>query len=226
MKGYGQFCPVAKGAEIFGERWTPLIVRELMCGSHRFNDLRRGNPLMSPSMLSQRLKTLEAAGVVERRPAADGSDAVEYYLTPAGEDLGPIVMQLGIWGQRWARAQLTPEDYDPALLMWDMRRRIDVQQFPTDRRTVLFFEFLDAPRKTRFWWLVVNDGEADLCLKNPGYEVDLHVRCKVETMCEIWMGNATVRRAVGSDDVQLHGASELKRSLERWLGYSVFAQTG
>jgi len=225
MKGYGQFCPVAKGAEIFGERWTPLIVRELMSGSHRFNELRRGNPLMSPSMLSQRLKTLESVGVIERRTAADGSDNVEYYLTPAGEDLGPIVMQLGVWGQRWARAQLTPEDYDPALLMWDMRRRIDIDQFPQGR-TVVFFEFLDAPRKTRFWWMVVSDGEADLCMKNPGHEVDLHVRSKIETMCQIWMGNDTVRRGAASGELQLHGSQELKRSLERWLGYSVFAQTG
>ncbi len=225
MKGYGQFCPVAKGAEIFGERWTPLVVRELMSGSHRFNELRRGNPLMSPSMLSQRLKTLEAAGVVERRPAADGSDNVEYHLTPAGEDLGPIVMQLGLWGQRWARSRLTPEDYDPALLMWDLRRRVDVGQFP-ERRTVVFFEFLDAPRKTRYWWLIVADGAADLCMKNPGHEIDLHVRSKVETLCEIWMGNSTVRRALASGDLQLHGEQSLERGFERWLGYSVFAQTG
>lgn len=222
MKGYGQFCPVAKATEVFGERWTPLIIRELMAGSRRFNELRRGNPLMSPSILSQRLKSLESAGVVEKRAAGGGSDNVEYHLTPAGEDLCPIIVQLGNWGMRWARSQLTAEDYDPALLMWDMRRRIDAAKFPPGR-TVLSFEFIDAPAKTRFWFLVVDRGEVDLCLKNPGHEIDLRVRTKISTMAEVWMGRQALKQQIRKGALELTGPTRLKRGLESWLGYSVFA---
>lgn len=222
MKGYGQFCPVAKAAEVFTERWTPLIVRELMCGSHRFNELRRGNPLMSPSMLSQRLKQLERAGVVERRAAADGSNATEYFLTPAGESLGPIVIQLGRWGMKYARSQLTPEDYDPALLMWDMKRRVDAGRFPA-RRSVVWFEFCDAAAKSRYWFLIVDGGEADICLKDPGHDVDLKVQSTCKIMADIWMGDMKPSRAMREGLLEVTGNAKLKRSMDSWLGYSVFA---
>ena len=224
MKGYGQFCPVAKAAEIFGERWTPLIVRELIAGSHRFNELRRGNPLMSPSILSQRLKSLEDAGIVERRTTGGGGarDSVEYHLTEAGRELGPIVMQLGHWGHKYARSQLTPDDFDPALLMWDLRRRLDASGFAPGR-TVVQVEFTDAPRKTRYWWLDVNDGEVDLCMKSPGHEVDLHLRCRVETLSHVWMGHQPVRQALASGELQVTGPSALIRAMDEWLGFSVFA---
>jgi DNA-binding HxlR family transcriptional regulator len=126
-KGYGQFCPVAKASEIFGERWTPLIMRELLCGSYRFNDLRRGVPLMSPSLLSQRLKTLERAGIVERRPDPENK-SYEYHLTQAGQELRPVIELLGVWGQRWARKRVEPGDLDPSLLMWDIHRRLHINK--------------------------------------------------------------------------------------------------
>ena len=148
MKGYSQFCPVAKGAEIFNERWTPLIIREMMCGSKRFNELKHGNPLMSPSLLSQRLKFLEQAGVVEKRQGK--GESAEYFLTQAGKDLGEVVVRLGLWGQKWARSRLTKDDYDPQLLMWDLRRRIDVSDFP-QRRVVISFMFQDMPSRNRSW---------------------------------------------------------------------------
>ena len=168
MKGYRQFCPVAKGAEVFNERWTPLIIREMMCGSKRFNDLKRGNPMMSPSLLSQRLKFLEQAGVVEKKTSK--GDTAEYFLTQSGKDLGDIVARLGLWGLKWARSRLTSDDYDPQLLMWDMRRRIDVSGFP-DRRVVINFMFQDMPSNKRAYWLVVDRGEVDLCIKYPGLQI-------------------------------------------------------
>ncbi|MGD8710033.1 MAG: helix-turn-helix domain-containing protein [Ectothiorhodospiraceae bacterium] len=222
MKGYGQFCPVAKAMEIFGERWTALIIRELVCGSARFNDLRRGNPLISPTLLSQRLKSLESAGVIERHVSGEPGEGIEYRLTEAGRELGPIIMQLGVWGQRWTRSQLTAEDYDPALLMWDVRRKIDASQFPAGR-TVVRFEFIDAPNKTRFWWLVVDSGEVDLCMKPPGYEIDLEIRTRVGTMVEIWMGRTTVQSQTAAGAFQVRGTSPLRKSIHRWLGYNDFA---
>src|SRR5690349_19745315 len=132
MTQYGQFCPVAKAAEVFAERWTPLVARELMCGSTTFNDLKRGVPLMSRTLLVTRLRELERAGVVERRPAT-GRSTHTYHLTPAGEELMPIVMGLGEWGQRWVRKKVTREDLDPTLFMWDLRRSLDVERVPDDR---------------------------------------------------------------------------------------------
>ena len=117
MRGYGQFCPVAKATELLGERWTPLIIRELMCDVQSFNSLRNGVPLMSPSLLSSRLKTLEAAGVVSRDKTDRG---VQYSLTSAGEEISPIIMQLGVWGQRWARSDPSKDDIDPGILMWEL----------------------------------------------------------------------------------------------------------
>ena len=116
MSTYGQFCPVAMASEVLTERWTPLVIRELLCGSTRFNDLRRGVPLMSPSLLSKRLKTLERVGVIERR-VGSGAQAVEYVLTPAGEELRPIIESMGVWGQRWARADVGARQMDASLLM-------------------------------------------------------------------------------------------------------------
>jgi DNA-binding HxlR family transcriptional regulator len=220
MKGYGQFCPVAKGAEVFTEKWTPLIIRELMCGSNRFNDLKRGNPLISPTILSQRLKSLEEDGVVEKIQAK-GRDGTEYYLTEAGRDLGQVVIRLGIWGSKWARSKLTKEDYDPELLMWDMRRRIDTSRFPREK-TVLGFMFLDMPSKKRSWWLMIENGDADLCLRDPGFEIDLLFKTTAKTMADIWMGYTPIRKEITNKTLSLTGNPDIKDSLDDWLGYSVF----
>jgi DNA-binding HxlR family transcriptional regulator len=220
MKGYGQFCPVAKASEVFVERWTPLIIRELMCGSHRFNELRRGNPLMSPSILSQRLKSLEQAGVVEKKNSSSG-EGVLYSLTSAGQDLGQIVVRLGMWGDKWARSQLKPDDYDPSLLMWDVRRRIITTAFPAGK-TVINFQFLDMPPKKRAWWLVVEDGDVDLCLKNPGFDIDLVFSTTSQVMVEIWNGYTTIKKETRARNLSLTGSKELKSTVDDWLGYSVF----
>ena len=179
MQGYGQFCPVAKATEILGERWTPLIIRELLVDPQSFNTLRKGVPLMSPSLLSSRLKTLEAAGIISRDKTGRG---VIYTLTDAGEELRPIVEQLGVWGQRWARSDMSKKDLDPSLLMWDMHRNIDTAYFGDDRK-VLRFEYVDYPVKMRLWWLIVTGTNVDICLKDPGHDVDLFIQTRRRHNC-------------------------------------------
>src|SRR5687767_10932777 len=164
MRSYGQFCPVAIAAETVTERWTPLVLRELLCGSTRFNDLRRGVPLMSPSLLSSRLRMLQRVGIVERREGENGT--VHYHLTPAGEELRPLIEALGAWGQRWARGDVRPEHLDASLLMWDVHRNVEQERLP-DQRVVVHFRLRGSnDGKSRFW-LVLGAGEADLCLRDP-----------------------------------------------------------
>src|SRR5262245_30964469 len=163
MKGYGQFCPVAKAAEIFAERWTPLVLRELLCGSHRFSDLHRGVPLMSRTLLAQRLAQLEDAGIVRSAARAKGRGR-EYFLTPSGEEFRPVIEGLGEWGQRWARRQVSAEDLDPGLLMWDIRRRVNIDRLP-DRRVVVRFDFravLRTLRRPTSFWLILEHRGVDV----------------------------------------------------------------
>ena len=155
MKGYGQFCPVAKGAEVFAERWVPLVLRELMCGSTRFNDLHRGVPLMSRTLLGRRLRRLEEVGAVDRRRGGQGW---EYHLTEAGREFAPIIERLGEWGQRWYRSHFRGDELDVGLLLWAMRRAVRPDAFPS-RRISVQFDFADLPAAQRHWWLVCEDGE-------------------------------------------------------------------
>ncbi|HEU5171610.1 MAG TPA: helix-turn-helix domain-containing protein [Gemmatimonadales bacterium] len=214
--GYGQFCPVARGAEVFAERWTPLVIRELLLGDYRFNDLRRGVPLMSPS--SRRLRDLERAGVVERVSAPSGRPV--YRLTPAGRDLGPVVERLGEWATRGTGSPAGPRDVDPALLMWDIRRRLGSRrpEFPAGR-TAIAFELRDAPRGRRYWWLVLEpDPEPpDLCLRDPGYPVDARVSTDLVTMARVWLGEIRAAAAIHTGRMELDAPPALRRTLGRWL---------
>ena len=219
MKGYGQFCPVAKATEVLGEKWTPLIIRELITDDQSFNDLRKGVPLMSPSLLSSRLKSLENCGVVERNKTDKG---VIYSLTEAGEELRPVIEQLGVWGQRWARSDMSKRDLDPTLLMWDAHRRIDTSYFPGER-SVLRFEFVDYPSKQRLWWLVIVDGEVDICLKDPGHEVTLYIQSTLKTMTQVWMGDLSVSKAKRDKLLNLKGNTVIKNSMSSWIGCSLLA---
>ncbi len=218
---YGQFCPVAMAAEVFCTRWTPLILRELLCGSRRFNDLRRGVPRMSPTLLSKRLKELALAGIVEGRKASDG--VLEYHLTPAGEDLRDVVMTLGFWGQHWVETQHSLQKLDPSLLMWDMRRHLDPVPLPPRRCTVLFF-YPEQPSARQRYWLIIDEGNVDICSTDPGFEIDLYVTCPLRSMTAIWMGIATVRAEVDADRLELDGDPDLASSMQRWLGLSPFAR--
>jgi DNA-binding HxlR family transcriptional regulator len=205
---------------VFNERWTPLIIREMMCGSKRFNELKHGNPMMSPSLLSQRLKFLEAAGVVEKK--IHKGESAEYFLTQSGKDLGEVVVRLGLWGLKWARSRLTREDYDPQLLMWDMRRRIDSSGFP-QRRVVISFMFEDMPSNRRAYWLIVDNGEVDLCVKFPGFDVDLAFVTTSKSMADVWMGYSTLKREIRKKNLTLRGGRDLKNSIDDWFSYSLFS---
>lgn len=195
-EGYGQFCTVARGAEALCERWTPLVVRELLCGSKRFNELHRGVPRMSTSLLAQRLRHLEEIGVVHR--TATGK-VWEYSLTEAGEELRPIIMALGHWGARWIGSRLRDSELDAGLLMWDVRRFARIEMFPP-RSVVIHFRFRDARSGEQEWWLVVEHGVADLCRDDPGRELTLVVDSSVRALTEVdgrphTQGGASVARA-------------------------------
>jgi DNA-binding HxlR family transcriptional regulator len=192
--GYKQFCPVAMAAELLCTRWTMVLLRELIAGSTRFNDLRRGVPKMSPTLLSLRLRELEAAGVIERRELKSEKGVFEYHMTDSGKDLRPVVEAMGFWGQKWVEARLSLKNLDPSLLMWDMRRNLNPSPLP-DRRTVIQFLYHGLPASKRSWWLVVEPhGDIDLCWSNPGFDVDLYVATDLRTMTAIWMGLTTVEK--------------------------------
>lgn len=221
LGSYGQFCPVAMAAETLCTRWTMVLVREMVAGSTRFNDLRRGVPRMSPSLLSQRLKELEAAGIVTRTPAVEEPGVQEYRLTEAGRDLEAVVKAFGLWGQKWIETQATLKNLDPSLLMWDMRRNLDPSPLPK-RRTVVNFRFPELAESRRDWWLVVDpSAEIDLCSSDPGYAVDLWVTTDLRTMTAIWMGLSRIEDV--RDRVQLDGDPAMARTMQRWLGLSPFS---
>ena len=221
--GYRQFCPLAMTAELLCTRWTMLVLRELMAGSTRFNDLRRGVPKMSPTLLSQRLKELEAAGVIKRHSGASEKSNFEYLLTPAGKDLRGIVEAMGFWGQRWIEttSSLKKQNLDVSLLMWDMRRNLKPAPLPK-KRTVINFLYPELPASKRSWWLVVeSDGDVDLCWADPGFEVDLYVSTDLRTMTAIWMGLTSVARE--KEKVLLTGDRAIASTMRDWLGLSPFA---
>jgi DNA-binding HxlR family transcriptional regulator len=222
MSGYGQFCPVAKASEVLAKRWTPLVIRELLCGSHRFNELQRGVPLMSRSLLAKRLRDLELAGVIERRPSGDGRGS-EYHLTEAGEELRPIIMGIGAWGQRWARSDLSRADLDPRLLMWDMQRNIDTDALPP-YRVVVRFRFTDAsPGLPRVTWLILDGDQVDVCYKDPGFEVDLVVAGRLRALIAVWMGDTSMSAVMRAGELQIEGTRRLADAFPTWLRRSIFA---
>lgn len=220
---YRQFCPVAMAAEILSKRWTLLVLRELIAGSTRFNDLRRGVPRMSPTLLSARLKELEAAGILRMLPDSAGPGLHEYNLTESGCDLAAVIEAVGIWGQRWIEADLSLDNLDPALLMWDMRRNLNTSPLP-DNRSVINFIYSDLPDSQKNWWLIVEPtGSVDLCYIDPGFEVDLFVTTDLRSMTAIWLGLSTVRKAVAEDRVNLDGDQAISSHMQQWLGLSHFA---
>jgi DNA-binding HxlR family transcriptional regulator len=219
--GYGQFCPLAKASEVFAERWTPLILREILMGSTRFSDIHRGVSLMSRSLLSKRLQELARAGVLDRVDSGNGYD--EYLLTVAGEELRPVIMQLGTWGKQWTRREFDAGDLDVGLLMWDMRRRVDSRKLP-DCRVVVHFQYRDAPVQRRRWWLVLKRDDIDLCLVDPGLEPDVVVKTDVRTMTGIWMGDISYGTALQRRDLEIEGPAELRTRFPSWLQLSTFAE--
>nr|WP_283938515.1 helix-turn-helix domain-containing protein [Sphingomonas alba] len=211
-------------AEILCTRWTVVLLRELVAGSTRFNDLRRGVPRMSPALLSQRLKELEAAGIVRRERSDSEPGILEYRLTPAGRELDKIVEGFGIWGQRRVKAELSLQNLDAQLLMWDLRRNLNPTPLPR-RRNVIQFIYPELPANRQSWWLIVDPTDGvDLCSIDPGFEVDLYVSVDLRTMTAIWMGLDTVRAAVGNNRMRLTGDRDIASAMQSWLGLSPFAK--
>lgn len=221
---YGQFCPIAMASEIICSRWTALVLRELLCGTTRFNDLRRGLPRMSPTLLSKRLKELADAGVITTTPT-NQSGVVEYRLTTAGEDLRGVIMSLGLWGHRWIESSLSLKNLDPSLLMWDIRRNLVPAGLP-HRKCTLSFVFPELSPGRRSWWLVIDGGKVDLCFVDPGYEIDLYLRSSLRSMTAVWMGVSTLKAEIEAGNIELTGKQAIARSIHEWLGLSPFARAG
>lgn len=215
---YYQFCPVAKAMELLDERWTLLIVRELVTGTEHFNELRRGVPRMSPTLLSKRLQQLVRAGIAERR--SEGHQ-VRYVLTPAGHELRPVVEALSVWGIRWI-GELGDADLHPKLLMWDMHRRVDHDVVPAGR-TVVRFVFSDVAANARHWWLVISAAEADVCDVDPGFDVTVTVSASLRHMVEIWRGDLGWTAALRSGAVAVQGPETLRRAVPDWFTLPPFA---
>jgi DNA-binding HxlR family transcriptional regulator len=224
QEGFGQICPVAMASEVFAQRWTPLILRELLSGSRRFNEIQRGVPLVSRALLARRLRALEAAGVVQASPLP-GERAREYRLTEAGREFGAAIDCLGAWGQRWT-VRVQSRNLDPGFLMWNVRRRIACDRLPA-RRIVVRFDFAGVPAARGphvFWLLLERARPAELCVRDPGYEVDLYVRADLAAFSGIWLGDRTYAQALASGAVRLSGPRSLARAFPSWLMLSRFAE--
>lgn len=216
MFKYHQYCPVARACEILADRWTPLIVRELLFGSRHFNELQRGLPGISRSLLVARLRHLEDKGVIERHTGAR-PNVTEYILTEAGNDLMDVITHLGTWAIKWVFANPNPDELDPALLLWKMHQRVDHREFPPGR-TVVQFDF--AGRKGRRLWLVLEPGDVSACLKPPGFDSNLIVRAEVAALYRVWAGLIDYQVAVGRGEVALQGPPALVRAFPRWFMWS------
>ncbi len=220
MSTYGQFCPVALGAEIFAERWTPLILRELLKGGRRFSDIQRGNPRISKNLLTRRLQSLRRSGIIEQLAAQSGHGH-EYQLTVAGRELGAVIEALGTWGYRWASKDLTDQHLDPGWLMWVLRRMVPVDALPAER-VVLLFRF--RRHSGQLFWLVLHRPEVDLCLFDPGYEVSLEIDAEVEALARVMLGQAALLQTIRAGAVEVHGAPRYRKALPNWIGVTHFAE--
>jgi DNA-binding HxlR family transcriptional regulator len=217
---YGQFCPVAKATEILGEKWTILIVRELIMGGRRFNELQRGLSLISPTLLSKRLDSLAQHGLVLKKKIP-GQKGYEYFPTASCQELLPIIRSLGEWGMRWARSNLTEDDYDVELLMVYLKRSI-VPEKLVGNETVIRFRFTDIDEFPD-WWLVVTGDKLDLCVSDPGKDVDVYFTSSVKTLADIWMGENTYRKAISDGALTMVGDRALTRNITAWMANSIFA---
>lgn len=219
MRRYGQFCPVAKTAEIFCQRWNALIIRDLSWGSTRFSELKRGVPMMSPSLLSQRLKELEAEGVVERRKAVRG---YSYHLTEAGREFAPLIMAMGAWGQRWTRRELAEEEIDLDLLLWGLEASANPEAFGR-LPTVLRFEFTDQPAGKRVWWFMNSETGCQLCVDDPGLDVDLYLAGTLPDFIYLYRGDLKLRKALSEERIEISGTVGDCRAFGAWLNLSPLA---
>lgn len=218
MKTYGQFCSMARALDLLGERWTLLIVRELLCGSRRFGEVQRGIPLISRTMLASRFRELADAGVVERY---DGTRGPEYQLTAAGRELGAVVRELGTWGQRWLPRELQPNELDTRVLVWDIHRRVRRDALP-QKPLLVRIELTDVRGAAARHYLLLRRSEVSLCAVNPGFPEELCVRADRRTLIGWWRGDLTYRQALEAG-LQLEGRSEWVRAFRGWFERYLFA---
>jgi DNA-binding HxlR family transcriptional regulator len=215
MTGYGQFCPVSKATEVIGEKWTILILRELLLGTTRFNHFQRALSRISPTLLTKRLKHLEEKGILIRKKLS-GQKGYEYRLTAAGRELGPMIDLLAEWGMRWARGRMTDDELDVEFLMWEIQRRLRTQHLP-DGETVICLMF-DELAKYKTWWVLVDNDSVDLCTEDPGKDVDLYITSDLRTMVEVWAGDLDLRKALRDERIKAHGIGHLIRTMPDWFG--------
>lgn len=220
MSKYGQYCPMVKALEILGDRWTLLIVRDMLCGMTHFNDLERGLPGISRPLLAQRLKQLQQAGVIEKRLTGNGRKTTEYQLTQAGHELLEVVSALVVWGAKWAFGDPTPEDLDPVLLMWWMRNRVNIDQLPEQRITIQY-NFHGASKDT--FWLVINGDDVTICLTDPGYEVNVLVTADLATYYKLWAGRISYDEAINEYGVTVEGLPRFVRAFPDWFAWAASA---
>jgi DNA-binding HxlR family transcriptional regulator len=219
--GYGQYCPLSMAAEILCNRWTMLVLRELLEGSTGFNEIGRGVPLMSRTLLMSRLRELEEVGLVTRAGSGAGRQ-VHYRLTAAGNALGNVVRTMAEWGQEWIDVEPSLRDVDTDFLMWDIRRNVrPLPEFP--KRFVVHFHFPDAPKKKQEHWLIFDGGEVDICYIDPGYDVDIQIEAGLKTMTKVWMGWQDFATAVRCGDLRIDGPQHFTRNAKTWLGLSSLA---
>ena len=217
---YGQFCPIAKATEILGEKWTILIIRELLMGGRRFNELQRGLSLISPTILSRRLDALVDHGLVVKKKIP-GQKGFEYLPTDSCRELLPVIIALGEWGMRWAQNNLGENDYDVELLMLYLKRSI-VPDRLVGSETVVRFHFTDVGQYPD-WWIVASGADVDLCIKDPGKDIDVYFTTDIRTMVDIWMGKSSYRAAVRDGTLKLVGNTSLTRNITSWMSNSLFA---
>ncbi|MGE0735552.1 MAG: winged helix-turn-helix transcriptional regulator [Alphaproteobacteria bacterium] len=219
MSAYNQFCPIAMASEVLLGRWTPLILREMFYGAKRFSDIQRGVPLMSRTLLARRLREMEADGLIASSRKSDGPGR-EYRLTKSGEQMRPMMEFLAQWGQQWTADKVGPEELDPSLALWGLRRSVDRAQLP-DRRVVVQFQFRGVPRlrtAIRLGWLVLTRDEVDVCLKDPGYDVDLVVRADLGSLVRVWMGYADHAEMLARGAIAFDGPAGYARDFWKWIG--------
>ena len=217
---YGQFCPISKAVEILGDKWTLLIVRELLMGGRRYSELQRGLSQISPTILSKRLDSLARYGLVLKKKIPN-QKGYEYFPTKSCSELLPIIRSLGEWGMRWAQSNLTEKDYDVELLMLYLQRSVIPENLAGDE-TVIRFKFTDI-QKFPDWWMVVEDDKVDLCTNDPGKDVDVYFTTTVKTMVDVWMGWSTYRKAIAQDELKLVGPKALINNVSAWMEDSIYA---
>ncbi len=222
MRSYGQFCPIAKAAELFCERWTAIIIRNLYAGSSRFSDIHRGAPHMSRTLLSQRLKQLEAEGIVCRQRSETGNSWT-YHLTEAGQEFVPLVALLGQWGQRWTRRDLRENELDLGLLIWGLEHCINPAAFGRKRHVIHLHVTDVPPHKADYWW-VCETGTKEMCVSDPGYDIDLFLAASLRSLTHIYRGDTTAARAIAEDRLEAIGPSRLINKLQEWLNLGPMAE--